>query len=271
MRKQKLKLPGMPYEDMYDLIYQTRPQVASMFSIELFIAIFWEESLFNNVLQDKGTAWGFGQVEPAELYKVERPRPSGKGGYTMAEEKGYVVEGLPPRQKVGKQTFLMGKLTPEQSVKITAGLLCHNFFLKGSKINALYIYAGVGYSGEDVPERLAAAGSREALVAGWLECEAHLQRRWTPPKQKAGYGKPGVGYGPSAGKPAAKGKTPVVTIGPEWDDDYTMFVKRGLYKAKKFHLDDKAFDDTLFPRDPDGLWRPHKSAGWLLDYMKAAG
>jgi hypothetical protein len=37
---------------------------------ELIMAICWEETFFNNVKQDGGTAIGFGQMEPRELKKV---------------------------------------------------------------------------------------------------------------------------------------------------------------------------------------------------------
>jgi hypothetical protein len=37
---------------------------------ELMMAICWEESFFNNIRQDGGTAIGFGQMEPSELKKI---------------------------------------------------------------------------------------------------------------------------------------------------------------------------------------------------------
>lgn len=246
------KLPGMSYEDMYELIYASKPAAAKMFSVELLIAIFWEESLFNNIEQEGGTAWGFGQCEPAEYYKLERPRTANDGRTNSPAEHGYLVEGLPARAKIGKRTRLMGSLTPEQAVQVSAGLLCHYYYTKKPTVlGALYAYAGVGYGGDDVPKRLATPGTREAIVQGWLDAEAHLQRRWIPPK------------------PDKKSKKPPTLDLPDFDSDYPTFVKKGLRKARPFDLKDKAFDDRLFPKDPvTGQWRPMRTPGWLTDYMK---
>ena len=63
------KLPGKSYDEMKALIIRNHG-LPYAFSYELLIAIFWEESFFNNLKQDGGTAWGFGQVEPSGVLQV---------------------------------------------------------------------------------------------------------------------------------------------------------------------------------------------------------
>jgi hypothetical protein len=222
----------MSYEDMYELICSAKPPVAKMFSNELLIAIFWEESLFNNIEQTGGgTAWGFGQVEPAEMYRCEDQ---------TATDRGYGVAGLPKPVKMGKVTRLGGKLTPEQSVQVAIGVLCSIHFSKnGNREAALRAYGGVGYTGTDVPARLIVPGSREAIIQGWKQCEAHLQNR-------------PLSYG----------------------SDFPTYVKEGLNKARPFNLNDPHIDDILFPKwfvttGGARIWRPQRTPKWLLDTMKA--
>lgn len=215
--------PGMSYEDMFELVYSAKPVAAGMFSNELLIGIFWEESLFNNIEQQGGTAWGFGQVEPAEMYRCENDE---------AKSGGYYVPGLPPRMKVGKATRLAGKLTPEQSVQVAAGVLVSTYYARNCSVEgALKGYAGVNYSGTDVPEALATAAAREAIIAGWRECEKHLQ-------------------------------------GPQMEKDFPTFVKTGLRKARKFDMNDRNIDDVLFPKNyvteaGERIWRPQRTPRWL--------
>jgi hypothetical protein len=223
----------MSYEDMTELIYAAKPPVAQAFSNELLMSIFWEESFFNNVEQSGGTAWGFGQVEPAEMYRCENDD---------ARRYGYFVQGLPPRNYVrnadGKVTSvrLMGRLTPEQSVKVTAGVLCSLQYTQHYGVEeCLRGYAGVQYSGDDTPEHLKTAGQRLAVIAGWRACERALQGGW--------------------------------------DGDFPTFVKNALYKSRQFELKDKRFDDALFPKNSvnsagERIWLPQRAPGWLIDTMK---
>jgi hypothetical protein len=240
--------PGMAYEDIYELIYSARPPAAQVFSIELMVAICWEESLFNNIEQQGGTAWGFGQVEPAEMYRCENDD---------ARKYGYYVPGLPPRIVVSRdennrptKTKLGGNLTPEQSVKVIAGALCSFYYtVSSSVVGALKAYAGVAFTG-DQPERLAAAGARLAIVQGWLDCETWLKREWKPPQKKNG----------------------VLQL-PDYPSDYPTFIKTGLNKARKFELKNKGFDDILFPKNSvsqagERVWRPQRVPGWLADALK---
>ena len=156
------KLPGKSYDEMKALI-STNHGIPYVFSWELMIAICWEESLFNNEEQLKGTAWGFGQVEPSEFYKFETEQ---------AKIHGYYVDNLPPRIKIGNATKLQGKLTDNQSVQVVSAALRHNFYArKRDKMDALYAYGGVYYKGKSsltVTERI-------AIINGWLDCEKHLQ------------------------------------------------------------------------------------------------
>jgi hypothetical protein len=228
-------MPSKSYEQMMDLIFGNLPP-NSPFSPELIMAIAWEESLFNNRKQLGGTAWGFGQVEPAEFHKLEKP------------DAIYKVAGLPRRIKDGSKTNLLGELSDEQSIRVEIGILMHNLKHLGSPRAALHAYAGVGFSGADVPERLATSEDRIKLVNGWLACEAHLQRKWTPPPP------PKTGVAPS----------PYVLPKhlPDYADDFPTFVKQGLAKAKNFDQKDKKIDDILFPKtsftsDGKPCWLPN--------------
>ncbi|MBN9673970.1 peptidoglycan-binding domain-containing protein [Roseibium aggregatum] len=156
------KLPGKSYDEMKALIGKNHG-IPYVFSWELLIAICWEESLFNNQEQEKGTAWGFGQVEPSEFYKFETQQ---------ARQNGYYVANLPPRTKVGTATKLQGKLTDDQSVQVVSAALRHNYYSrKHDKLDALYAYGGVYYKG---PSPLSKA-DRIKIIQGWLNCEKHLQ------------------------------------------------------------------------------------------------
>jgi hypothetical protein len=275
------KKPGMSYEDMYALIRDCQRPATSMFSVELLIAIFWEESLFNNVPQDGGTAWGFGQTEPAEFYKVESPGPGPQNRddprTTKPRHDGYEVMNI-PRREYTRQTVkvikkdgtteqatvwkarLLESLKPEQSVQITFGLLRHYYDANyQNQRAALYAYGGVGYQGTDVAARLAKPGSREAIIQGWLDCEAHLLA------------------GPNA---LPKDYVTKGMYQPASRDDWPAWVKKGLYKARAFPNDPtkdtgsfKVFDDALFPKDPaTGQWKPRKVlAPFLADYMNQSG
>lgn len=134
------------------------------FSTELMIAIFWEESFFNNVKQTGGSAWGFGQVEPAEFYKFETDQ---------AKQHGYYIGGLPRRHKVGDRTILLGMLTDNQSVRVASSALRHYYWtVNTSKRGALYAYGGVNYKGNSSLTKK----KRISIINGWLACEAHLQK-----------------------------------------------------------------------------------------------
>jgi hypothetical protein len=237
--------PGKSYEEMWQLIHNNLPQNCP-FSLELIMAICWEESLFNNMEQIGGTAWGFGQVEPAEYYKFRTP------------DAAFPVPSLPPvrtykvevKDKDGKvieikKARLSGVLTDQQSVQVVISCLVHGYRALGSKQASLRAYAGVGYAGSDVPSRLSDAGKRLAIIEGWLACEAYLQRKFVAPP-------------PSANKN-------VVSV-PGIPDDYPSFIKMGLAKAKEFDTKSQVVDDILFPKnyvteDKRRIWWPNPHIG----------
>lgn len=247
--------PGMAYEDMYELVYSAKPSVAKMFSNELLIAIFWEESLFNNIEQIGGTAWGFGQVEPREMYWLEQDQ---------AKQYGYYVPGLPrriilARDEKGRPTKvkLGGALTPEQSVQVAASILCHYYFTVSPDVErALEAYGGVGYKGKNVPAHLATDSDRRKIIRGWLACAAHLQR----------------GSEPEIVVPLPK-KQQQSTQPQSSDQEFPANVKAALKKARSFELNNKEFDDILFPKNyvsstGEKIWRPQRTPGWLTDLAK---
>src|SRR5438874_3312398 len=53
---------GISFSDMWDLIQENHSP--TVFSCELLVGIFWEETMFTNRKQLQGPAVGFGQVEP---------------------------------------------------------------------------------------------------------------------------------------------------------------------------------------------------------------
>lgn len=242
--------PGMSYEDMWELIYRVKQPVAKMISNELLIAIFWEESLFNNVEQTGGTAWGFGQVEPSQFYWLQTDQ---------AKQYGYYVAGLPrtivlERDENGApiKVKLAGILTQEQGVQVASGILCHWCLTQNGLDNALNAYAGVSYKGTNVPTRLKTGEDRKKIIEGWRDCEAFLKREFKP--------KP----------PEPKKKAPQGPPMPEYPADYPTFIKTGLHKARAFLLNDKTFDDILFPKNAvneagERVWRPQVTPGWLQD------
>ncbi|MEO8026224.1 MAG: hypothetical protein ABI823_07110 [Bryobacteraceae bacterium] len=63
-------LPGRSFEQIQSIVYDANEDM--IFSDELFIGLFWEESIFNNKKQVGGTAVGFGQIEPAEFWQVKK-------------------------------------------------------------------------------------------------------------------------------------------------------------------------------------------------------
>ncbi|MBP86840.1 MAG: hypothetical protein CMJ64_08995 [Planctomycetaceae bacterium] len=109
------------------------------------------------------SAWGFGQVEPAEFYKFETQQ---------AKQLGYYIHGLPRRTKVGNTTVLLGSLTDNQSVKVASSALRHYYHtVSKSKKGALYAYGGVNYKGNSPLTKQ----KRINIINGWLACEEHLK------------------------------------------------------------------------------------------------
>ncbi|MBL8230083.1 MAG: hypothetical protein JNL98_16460 [Bryobacterales bacterium] len=134
----------------------------------------WEETLFNNIMQiGAGSAVGFGQSEPAEFYKISArglnsKTPLVKQYATQAQQKGYLVHGLPPVN--GR--YSAGPLTDEQAVQAPMALIRTMFEQGRSKMGILGGYAGVGFVGEQ-PEHLKGTG-RQKIISDWLKCEAKL-------------------------------------------------------------------------------------------------
>lgn len=171
--------PGCSFEYIWGLVQKNNGIIApTAFTPELMIAIFWEESLFNNTAQvGSGTAVGYGQVEPAEFYRfnaknLQSPSAAMRGMAEEAQRKGYLVHNLPPVSKAGGQTMLNGALSDEQAVQVAMALVRDMHERKRSRNGILQGYAGVGFQG-DQPARLQGNG-RQEIINGWLRCEAKL-------------------------------------------------------------------------------------------------
>ena len=148
--------------------------------LALLLSIFWEESLFNNVRQtSSGTAVGFGQVEPAEMYKFDAANltsqdPAMREAVKSAAANNYLIYHLPKRVKVGEQTNLVSPLSDITSATVAAASLRHVYETKGRNVqSALDAYAGVGFKGKS-PARLATDADRRAVIDGWLACAQDL-------------------------------------------------------------------------------------------------
>ena len=63
-------MASLPFQTMWNLIV-TNHQFLT-FSTELLTAIFWEETMFQNIPQLGGPAVGFGQVEPGTIHQVNQ-------------------------------------------------------------------------------------------------------------------------------------------------------------------------------------------------------
>jgi hypothetical protein len=176
------KSPGKSYIDMYSLItYKRIHLLEDVFTDELIVGICWEETYFNNIKQDKGTAMGFGQVEPSDFWSLKTED---------AQRNGYFVPDLPEARKLGPGIIVSERpLTDEQSVQVVSATLCHRFFALSAHPQAvLESYAGLPFSrklAKQVKDKLITPedakkidplGPEERLqkIKGWQACEKIL-------------------------------------------------------------------------------------------------
>jgi len=128
---------SLSFNDMWDLIQTNHSP--SMFSCELLVGIFWEETMFTNRRQLHGPAVGFGQVEPTTMKAV-----NDYYGTNYSETLILIDDGT--------------------SVSITSDVLSM-FTDKGlSPMGALNAYAGVK-----------ARPANQKKVTQWLACEKILK------------------------------------------------------------------------------------------------
>src|SRR5713226_9365067 len=100
--------PGKSFMEMLELILGNQRRPNDPFSPQLLMAIFWEERFFTNRKQlQKGTAIGFGQVEPAELPKLTTQE---------ARDNGYEVPGVSAATR---------SLSDELAVTVPSCMLLH--------------------------------------------------------------------------------------------------------------------------------------------------
>jgi len=134
--------PGNDFATMANLVNDNgsdNPLVTD----QLLIAIFWEESLFNNIKQPGGTAIGFGQIEPSELKRMNA------SGDIHVDVGGVLSD-------------------PEASVNATAQVL-EALFSKLGKPAGLRGYAGYGFKND-----ASWKAARQAIINGWTSCEQAL-------------------------------------------------------------------------------------------------
>ena len=136
-------IPGTDVGTMTDLINENNGAQNPLVTDQLLLAIFWEESLFNNIKQIGGTAIGFGQMEPTELKRM-----NGAGDI-----------------QIDVSRILAD---PAASVDATAQML-DALVWKLGKSEALRGYAGY-YFQKDAAFR----ARRQLTITGWLNCESGL-------------------------------------------------------------------------------------------------
>lgn len=209
------KAPGKSFADMYELTFLGN-RFKDDFSDRLLLAIFWEETCFNNIHQSgKGTAVGFGQVEPSEFWKL---KPYGLG--------------LPPTRKIVTRTMVSGKEetttktvagsipTEAQSVQMTACILhALRQHFKSQKA-CLEAYAGLEYAKQQEAakkEIKPSSAERSKIIENWKLCEEALMNI-----------KPFQTYGPSEQE----------------------VILKALNTAKPFTAVREEFRKVLFPAKP---------------------
>jgi hypothetical protein len=186
------KQPGCSFDYIWGLVDKNKSMLgAAGIGPEMVIAIFWEETLFNNIFQTTpGTAVGFGQTEPGEFYRFNADNINSRDKQIAniartAQSKGYAVAGLPRViRPPGKSPYSSGPLTDVQSVQVALAVIRDLSERKMSADGILKGYAGVGFKGEQ-GARLARPGGREAIIQGWRSCENQLQKA-VPAKDRAG-------------------------------------------------------------------------------------
>ena len=132
--------PGFDFATMADLTFHNGSQ---SLTDHLLLAIFWEETLFNNIKQPNGAALGFGQVEPAELRN---------------------------KNATGEISVDISRILLDPAASVDAsGQMLDALVSKLGKIGALRGYAGVNYK-PDPSWRAARLG----IIDRWLHCEMAL-------------------------------------------------------------------------------------------------
>ena len=163
-----------------------------MISAELLMAIFWEETKFQNIGQEPaGPAIGFGQVEEATRKRtLHYFNNEDDNGRSMGEPR---IPGGLKESEWTKKTIVEDE---HKSVMLPMLLLTHLWEVKSkSLMGLLRIYAGYDEVPKSAPQFLepavkAAGGDikeawhnqRQALIDGWLACRDELRR--TPIRRK---------------------------------------------------------------------------------------
>jgi hypothetical protein len=147
------RIPAFSFQDMVDLAYANNMAMWQVFPDELVLAICWEETQFNNIPQDKGSAVGLGQVEPSELPKLHQ--------YGVFQDRKSILND------------------PANAIEAVSYMLMHGYVSQKatskSRREALKRYAGY-YSDH--------AAWRLNTIAGWEACERALL---AIPEPKFGY------------------------------------------------------------------------------------
>lgn len=151
--------PGKSFTDMLQLILDNMRRPNNPFSPQLLMAIFWEESFFNNRKQERGSAIGFGQAEPAELPKLTTQQ---------ARDNGYEVPGVSRNTR---------ELTDALAVTVPSCMLLHLFHSSRAATTedkvraALHGYGGVDFRGPSALTR----EDRLRIIGNWRKCEEKLK------------------------------------------------------------------------------------------------
>ncbi len=177
--------PGCSFAYIWGLIKKNENMILPTgITPELVVAIFWEETFFNNVFQTDGTAIGYGQAEPFEFYRFNANNINGRNKQfadmaRIAQAKGYAVFNLPPiiyfkDSKGNSRAKSSAPLSDDQAVQVSLALI-RDMRERGKGAHSILDgYAGVGFQGEQAAH-LARPGGREAIIQDWHECEKRLK------------------------------------------------------------------------------------------------
>lgn len=163
------KQPGKSFADMYQLTWLGN-QYKEDYSDRLLLAIFWEETCFNNIKQTgKGTAVGFGQIEPSEFWTLQKYGLSLPPTFT---EK-ITFKDKNNKEITIKKVHAKSALSDALSVKATCCILhCMKQTFR-TQHGVLGAYAGLEYAKQN-PDVKPSFEERLTIIKNWKSCEEQL-------------------------------------------------------------------------------------------------
>jgi hypothetical protein len=145
---------GLSFYKMWDLVYEHHTDYYTIFTEELMMAVFWEESLFDNRRQIgwKAGAVGYGQVEPSSIWLANAWAKRDYAGDSSWQPQDVLV-------------------SERKAVQVSGRLLARYYEHFNSRQSALNAYAGA--PNLSIPPRwLACENALLALGRSWVDSSA---------------------------------------------------------------------------------------------------